>query len=269
MHDGTTRLVGSVSDEDGDPILTAVVRVNDSDREATTNNIGSYNLELEPGMYEVTVSADRFESKTWTQELPAGQWTRRNVVLTRLPTEVEGTVTNPDDEPVQGATVRVAGTDREATTGENGSYAFEIDPGSYSLETSAEGYNTRRSSVTVRESQVTTRDVQLSDGGRSDGKDEERDADAEDESEENDGESNSEADGDDEDGRDDTEHDESADGGSGDGETAAESSSDSRDDDSSPATNREQVLTLLFFAGTFLAAMIAAATVGLYRNRSR
>ena len=28
-------------------------------------------------------------------------------------------------------------------------------------------------------------------------------------------------------------------------------------------------LTLLFFAGTFLATMAAAATVGLYRNRSR
>lgn len=271
----STRLSGTVTDEDGETIFAANVTVNGSGQVARTNADGFYSLELEGGEYEVTAEADGHEPKTWTENLSAGRWTRTDVTLSAAPTELEGTVTNPDEEPVEGATVRVVGTDLETTTDENGSYAFELEPGSHSLETSADGHNTRRSGVAVAESRVTTRNVQLSDGGRSDdGEDEESDADGADESEEDDGGSDDETDGDDEpsdedDGGDDTEHDDSADGGSGDVETAAEASPDARGDDSSPATNREQVLTLLFFAGTFLAAMITAATVGLYWNRLR
>ncbi|SDJ86201.1 carboxypeptidase regulatory-like domain-containing protein [Natronorubrum texcoconense] len=260
----TTRLSGTVTDEDGQTIFGANVTVNGSSEASRTNADGFYSLELEGGEHEVTVETAGHEPKTWTETLSNGSWTRTDVTLTAEPTELEGTVTNPDDEPVEGATVRIAGTDLEATTDENGSYAFEIDPGSYSLETSADGYNTRRSTVTVRESQLTTRDVQLSDGGRSDDDaDEESETDDENdvdgESEDDDHEERS--DGDENDTETDVDHDESRSDESVNGDT--------RGDDSSPATNREQVLTVLILAGTFLATMITAATVGLYRNRSR
>ncbi|WP_436347867.1 carboxypeptidase regulatory-like domain-containing protein [Natronorubrum sp. FCH18a] len=277
----STRLSGTVTDEDGETIFAANVTVNGSGQVARTNADGFYSLELEGGEYEVTAEADGHEPKTWTETLSAGRWTRTDVTLSAAPTELEGTVTNPDEEPVEGATVRVVGTDLETTTDENGSYAFELEPGSHSLETSAEGHNTRRSGVVVAESRVTTRDVQLSDGGRSDdGEDEESDADenGDDESAEEDGEgSDDETDGDDE--RSDEDEPAGADDTDPDGSTSAEGSDggieadasggDAREADSAPATNREQVLTVLFFAGTFLAAMITAAAVGLYRNRSR
>ncbi|WP_440769485.1 carboxypeptidase regulatory-like domain-containing protein [Natronorubrum sp. DTA28] len=270
----TTRLSGTVTDEDGETIFGADVTVNGSSETSRTNADGFYSLELEGGEHEVTVEAEDHEPKTWTESISNGSWTRTDVTLTAEPTELEGIVTNPDDEPVAGATVRIAGTDLEATSDENGSYAFEIDPGSYSLETSANGYNTRRSSVTVRESQVTTRDVQLSDGGRS--------GDDADEESEMDDDADEESETDDETGVDgeseEDDHDERSDRGENDTEndvdhddsTSDESvDGDTRGDDSSPTTNREQVLTVLILAGTFLATMITAATVGLYRNRSR
>ncbi|ELY36641.1 carboxypeptidase-like regulatory domain-containing protein [Natronorubrum tibetense] len=266
----TARLSGTVTVEDGETIFAADVTVNGSSQTERTNADGFYSLELEAGEYEVTVDADGHEPKTWTESLSNGSWTRTDVTLTAEPTELEGTVTNPDDEPVEGATGRVADTDREATTGENGSYAFEIDPGSYSLETSADGYNTRRSSVTVRESQVTTRDVQLSDDGRND--------DASDEGELPDSDGESEADDDESEAEDDEKGEDGDEGGEG-GENNTErddSTSDERVDDdardgeSSPLTNRDQVLTLLFFARTFLATMACTGIdPGRYHQRSR
>lgn len=267
----TTRLSGTVTDEDGETIFGATVTVNGSDREARTNADGFYSLELEEGAYEVTVEADGYEPKTWNESLSAGRWTRTDVTLTDAPTELEGTVTNPDDDPVANATVHVVDTDLETTTDGDGRYAFELEPGRYSLETSAEGYNTRVSGVTVAENRVTTRDVQLSDGSRSDGERGEDEGDDEpDDPDDSGDESNDEDGGDDvSDAGPDTADDDSTSVDADEVDTATDATDDSRDDDSPPPTNREQVLTVLFFAGTFLGAMIAAASVGLYRNRSR
>lgn len=257
----STRLSGTVTDENGEPILKAVVNVAGGPK-TTTNSNGFYTLELEPGDHEITVSGDEFEPETWNESLSEGEWTQTDVTLSFRPTELEGTVTNPDGEPIENATVRVVDGGTETTTDENGSYAFALDAGRYTLETSAVEYETKRTAVTLEEYRTTTENIVLS---KPDGADE----DDENESSESDG---TDEDGTDDGGEGDTGDEDAADTGDeeveadGDEPTAGR---EPRRDSDDPETPYEQVLTMLFFAGTFLTALVAAATVGLYRDRSQ
>ncbi|WP_153392994.1 S8 family serine peptidase [Ornithinicoccus halotolerans] len=54
---------------------------------------------------------------------------------------VTGTVTDAEDgDPVTGATVSVAGSDREVVTGDDGTFTVRLEPGSYDLQAEAFGY---------------------------------------------------------------------------------------------------------------------------------
>ena len=78
---------------------------------------------------------------------------------------IRGRVTDADfdDAPVPGVTVRIAETEQEATTGEQGNYAFpELEPGTYTLVFSKAGYTRNvESGVVVTAGQLTDVDVAL------------------------------------------------------------------------------------------------------------
>lgn len=248
----STRLSGTVTDEAGEPILRATVAVAGGP-ETTTNSDGFYSLELEPGDHEITVSADGFESETWSENLSEGEWGRTDVTLSIAPIELSGTVTNGSDAAIENATVRVLETGNGTTTDEDGAFAFELEPGRYTLETSADGYVKRQSIVTVETgTPPMTEDVILREAGGTDSDDEEEDETSDEEEDEASDEEEDETGAEDE--TFDTD------------ETDATDAEPERDSDS-PPTVFDQVVTMLFFAGTFLAALIAAATVGLYRDR--
>lgn len=261
----STRLSGTVTDENGDPILRATVSAAGGP-ETTTNSDGFYSLELEPGDHEITVSADGFESETWNESLSAGEWAGTDVTLSIAPIVLEGTVANESDAAIENATVRVLGTGNETTTDEDGAFAFELEPGEYTLETNADGHVKRQSIVTLEvETRPATKNVTLREVNGTDGDDAE-DAESGDET---DAESGTENEGGTE-AEDEGGTEAAKEGGTeAEDETADTDATDAepeRDSDTSP-TIFDQVATMLFFAGTFLAALIAATTVGLYRDR--
>lgn len=65
------------------------------------------------------------------------------------------------------------------------------------------------------------------------------------------------------------EHENESDGENGTSDAASAETRHEEHNESEPATPREQVYTMLFFIGTFLAVLGAVTIIGLYRNRSQ
>jgi ABC-type Fe3+ transport system substrate-binding protein len=72
---------------------------------------------------------------------------------------VEGVVTDEDGELVSGATVTLDG--ETITTGEDGSYSFEVETGTYTLTVEKEGYETDTSTVSATSEDTYTVDVKV------------------------------------------------------------------------------------------------------------
>ncbi|MDF9745116.1 carboxypeptidase regulatory-like domain-containing protein [Natrinema salsiterrestre] len=153
--DGT--LEGTVTDTDGEPIADATVTV--GDQQTTTDENGTYSLELEAGEYSLAVSADGYEDASRTVTVEVETTTTADVTVEERAGSVEGTVTDADDEPIAGASVTVG--DQETTTDENGTYSLELEPGEYTLAVSAEGYVDASETVTVEAGATATADVTL------------------------------------------------------------------------------------------------------------
>ena len=77
---------------------------------------------------------------------------------------VRGRVTDTNAQPVPGASVTATGTNRGTSTDANGTYAFTLDPGTYTLRVSAVGFETVNVPVTITTGEVATADVQLAEG---------------------------------------------------------------------------------------------------------
>lgn len=226
--DDSARLSGIVTDEDGEGIFDAEIRI-DGEVVATSGVDGHYQLELEEGTHEITVTAETYDTVTDNVTVTAG-FQRHDVTLGPGPTVLEGTVTDENGTPIENATVDVVDTDHETDVDEEGQYAIEIDPGSYTLEASADGYETIRTNAMAEERHTTTEDVQLPLEPDDEPDDPDRDDDG----------------------------------------TADESdgSVDETDpSESSSLSNRDQVLRVMVLAGLFVATMALAATAGLYRDR--
>ena len=71
---------------------------------------------------------------------------------------IRGTVTDADtDEPLIGANVLVKGTTIGTATDVDGTYAFEVEPGTYTLVVRYVGYETLEETVTVGEEPLDAR----------------------------------------------------------------------------------------------------------------
>ena len=84
--------------------------------------------------------------------------------------QLSGTVTDPTGAVVTGATVKITSLDtnaeREATTGEDGNFSFQLlPPGRYRVETTATGFQTISVEAVVNITQTTTIDVPLAVAG--------------------------------------------------------------------------------------------------------
>ena len=80
---------------------------------------------------------------------------------------IRGVVNDADfNEPLPKATVSIAGSDRETTTGSEGNYVFhDVDPGSYTLVFSKRGYTREvKSGVVVEAGKLAEADARLSGG---------------------------------------------------------------------------------------------------------
>lgn len=88
--------------------------------------------------------------------------TRQRAQITDSMGGVEGVVTSPAIEPIEGANVTLDGTDASATTAEDGSYALSnVKPGTYTLAIRADGFLSTETEIDVRAGEVTTHDTIL------------------------------------------------------------------------------------------------------------
>jgi len=84
---------------------------------------------------------------------------RNATVLVAVESGVNGTVTDPNGQPVEGAEVSLNG--RTVTTDSNGRYQIRAPAGGYSVTASGFGYESETASVTVESGNFTTRDFVL------------------------------------------------------------------------------------------------------------
>ncbi|MGH3071968.1 MAG: carboxypeptidase regulatory-like domain-containing protein, partial [Gaiellaceae bacterium] len=169
---GLGTLAGRVADAAGDPIAEATVRLVETGIELQTGPDGGYELPHAPGSFTVEVSAFGYVSRTFPVTLTANEATQLDIELALTGVgAVAGTVTSAGDlspqaeegTPLAGATVRLVGRPRTATTAENGSFTLaNVEPGAYTLEIVAAGHvRTLVEGVTVVAGETTRRDVQL------------------------------------------------------------------------------------------------------------
>ncbi|QSW84759.1 carboxypeptidase regulatory-like domain-containing protein [Natrinema longum] len=157
---------GTVSDTDSEPIANATVTV--GDEQTTTDDNGSYAIDLEEGEYTLEVSADEYESTSETVTVDADGTTTVDVSLEGddggsdpAPSvgTVTGTVTDEDGEPIADATI--SADDETVTTADDGSYELELEDGEYTLEITADGYEDASETVSVDADTTVTVDVTL------------------------------------------------------------------------------------------------------------
>lgn len=85
----------------------------------------------------------------------------------QLPGTLEGVIRSADDQqPIANVRVFVSGTSQEARTDDEGRYAFELAPGTYSLSVLASSFNTRTiDGVIVQTEAATTQNLELTPAG--------------------------------------------------------------------------------------------------------
>ncbi len=153
---------GTVTDADSDDaIADAAVTIDGTDHATTTDVNGEYTIDgVENGTYDLTVSKDGYYAEE--QSVVVEEDVTVDVALNAIPTyTVSGTVTDGENNPIEGATVTNEETGETVTTDENGDYSFtDVEEGTYTLTASAEGYVSASQKVSVTED-VTNADFQL------------------------------------------------------------------------------------------------------------
>lgn len=152
---GVVRLADMEQDTEATPPFTAV-RVR-------------FKLVGDPGdqtQVELPLESEEGEELGGVARIPTSGWpaTSGSGTVTILEEQtpsgtVSGTVTDEDGNPIEGASVRVGGT--EATTDADGSYELEVQEGSYELKIGADGYQDVTNDIEVTGDETATADATL------------------------------------------------------------------------------------------------------------
>ncbi|MBX0356899.1 carboxypeptidase regulatory-like domain-containing protein [Halobacillus sp. Nhm2S1] len=166
-------LSGTVTSAGSVPISGAEVRLIDSFNAvidtSVTNAQGDYVFNtVSPGTYVLTVSAPTFQAETRGTTVEANLTTVEDFELAGSPATITGTVQSEASVPIPNATVEVLDRANNVitTTMTDGSGSYTIDElaaGTYTLRTSAPGYQTSFLGFTVEQGDTVTQDVTLVD----------------------------------------------------------------------------------------------------------
>ena len=155
VNNGT--IAGTVTDAAGSALPGATVTAGDVS--TTTASDGSYSLSVAPGEYQVTANANNYQSATASATVTEGSTTTVDFSLTPEDGTISGVVQDTNGNNLGGATV-TAGS-QSATTASNGSYTLTVAPGTYTVEASAQDYNTSSTTVSVGPGEDVTQDFTL------------------------------------------------------------------------------------------------------------
>ncbi|MFA9503046.1 carboxypeptidase regulatory-like domain-containing protein [Natrinema sp. H-ect1] len=147
-------IIGTVTDaSQSTPVANVTVDVKGSDITMETNDEGEFGLLLEEGTYELTLSADGYQSTTETVDIVAGDHKLLDFELSPSETGIafEGLISDIEGSTVENAHVFVQEKETsrkvaETKTDSNGTYTIPFPQGASSksviLEVSADGYET-------------------------------------------------------------------------------------------------------------------------------
>lgn len=156
----------TVDGEGRSGVTVTARRGNDVVGTVTTGGDGQYEfINLEPGTYTVSISTipNAQCPGPQTAVVPPNDEVRVDFPCTSVPTTgtVTGTVVDQDGNGIGGAQVVLDG--RTTTTGSDGSFAFEdVDPGSYSVQATADNFDCPGTSTSVTAGQTSEVQVQCS-----------------------------------------------------------------------------------------------------------
>ncbi len=160
-------LNGSVRDTGGTPISGAQVVATPGNWATSSHASGDYNITLPAGTYSVAADAPLFSANTKSSvTVVAGNTTHENFTLTAYVGWIVGTVVSSStNTPLAGATILVtsaAGIQKSVATDASGAFNVSVEPGTYTVNASANGYKTASvSGKSVVSGQATVVDLKL------------------------------------------------------------------------------------------------------------
>jgi hypothetical protein len=142
-----------VMDEKAKPVTNVQITIPGIPLEPETKVPGFYRFELEPGVYEVTIGGQGYESTT--RKIPVGTGPFEMKVQLRMATSptypVSLTVRDEKQQPVAGASVRIAGVSAGPKSSRRGVYQFNLASGDYEFIVKMKGYESVNKSFRVRD----------------------------------------------------------------------------------------------------------------------
>lgn len=158
---------GVVRDPQGQPVADAIVQIRRGDqvvRELRTDGEGRWQIEdIEPGEYEVFVRIENGGERRATITAQRGSARAQSELVIETPAlgaQLRGTVRAYSGDGVA-ANIRVIELQRALTANADGTFTIAVEPRSYTIEFSAEGYQTQRRRATVRANGVVILNIDL------------------------------------------------------------------------------------------------------------
>jgi RNase P/RNase MRP subunit p29 len=116
------------------------------------------------GVYQIRVTAPGYEPLSQPVEVVADEVTNLQLDLIPSPTAtrpgIRGQVVDFDSNPIR-ATVRIPALDLEVQSAEDGTFAFDVEPGQWDIVVTADGYRTQHSRVEVAPEGVVVMNVEM------------------------------------------------------------------------------------------------------------
>jgi peptide/nickel transport system substrate-binding protein len=154
---------GYVNSSSGAALVGATVVVSDKTRQ--TNSTGWYNITIQAGTYNMSVTEDGYENASREVTVIAEAITWENFTLTRIAGDVKGYVIDAEGGTgLKDVLVKmVVGSDEWTfTTNAEGYFEFNVVPvGDYTISASLAGYNTNSTVVSVVADETVTVEIQL------------------------------------------------------------------------------------------------------------
>lgn len=164
--DGNVSIKGKVTDEAGNPVAEANVKIHlTEDQSITSNSDGEFHFSnLAAGNYQLTVSASGYRTYVDTITVWPGKVTHADVVLKRGDTpSIAGFVLDEKTgDAIQNATVQTTPVTDSPITDASGRYEFgKLEPGTYTVRVFANGYAVSATTVVVERDKTARADFQL------------------------------------------------------------------------------------------------------------